>query len=65
MPISDVHYLSTLTKQEAIDSLPGENVVSKVLEIIVLHVEEQDLLDKGYTQEEIDTAKAVFFPHIE
>jgi hypothetical protein len=44
MPIPDEYYLSTLTKQEAIDSLPGENVVSKVLEIIVLHVEEQDLL---------------------
>jgi hypothetical protein len=65
MPISDVHYLSTLTKQEAIDALPGENVVSEVLETIVLFMEEQDLLDKGYTQEEIDTAKAVFFPHIE
>ena len=65
MPISDVHYLSTLTKQEAIDAPPGENVVSEVLETIVLFMEEQDLLDKGYTQEEIDTAKAVFFPHIE
>lgn len=65
MPIPDEYYLSTLTKQEAIDALPGENVVSEVLETIVLFMEEQDLLDKGYTQEEIDTAKAVFFPHIE
>jgi len=59
MPITQETYLVGFTKQEAIDTLPGDNVVEYVLRILVDKIPDETLLDKGYTQEEINKARAV------